>query len=350
MKAFAPVNIAWIKYMGKEEGRPTNASFSMTLEGVGTETEIRKLPSNGDAASPLEFEFSPEGYQPPEMGQSKAFRFLRNTGPFFELLQGLGLGPRVPEGRFLIETRNTVPAGTGIATSASGFAALTLAWIPHFLREGDFLRFRELLGGKQASRNPERTLLRGALARLAGLGSGSACRSLDGPFVEWRTEGSVFPFAGPAPDYVDFILILESEVKAVSSSEAHSRVRSSPLFPGRSQRAEARLDSVKGLLSSGDLSSLGPLILEEALDMHELFHTSQPAFRYFNRKSESLRDRFLKRTDLPSPNGALTFDAGANAHVFVPAEEAPLWAEWLEHELPGIVIVRAGSGKGAFYP
>jgi diphosphomevalonate decarboxylase len=349
MKAFAPVNIAWIKYMGKEEGRPTNASFSMTLDGVGTETEIRKLPSNGDATAALEFEFSSEGYQPPETGQAKAFRFLRNTGPFFELLQGLGLGPCVPEGRFLIETRNTVPAGTGIATSASGFAALTLAWIPHFLSEVDFLRFRELLGGKQASRNPERTLLRSALARIAGLGSGSACRSFDGPFVEWRTDGSVIPFESSTPDYVDFILILDSEVKAVSSSEAHSRVRSSPLFAGRPRRAEARLDFVKRHLSSGEFSALGPVILEEALDMHELFHTSQPAFRYFNHGSESLRDRFLDGAGLPSRNAALTFDAGANAHVFVPAVEAPLWESWFRREFPEVSFLRGASGRGARY-
>lgn len=345
MKAFAPVNIAWVKYMGKERGRPTNSSFSMTLSDAGTETEIRKLSARaslqGSLQAPFSFVFSKSGYIPPDTGQAKAFRFLSESAPFLEVLSSLGFHPRRPEGFFEIWTKNSVPAGTGIATSASGFAALTLAWIPHLLTDVEFARFRALFDSDDSAR--------ARIAALASRGSGSACRSFHGPFVEWGRDGLIRPFRDTSLRFVDFILILESGAKEVSSSEAHLRVLSSPLFAGRADRAEQRLLSVKSALASGEGAALCSVVLEEALDMHELFHTSEPPFRYFNQHSEAFLDRIRSGRGLPSGRAALTFDAGANAHLFVPEEEAGLWRVWIAREFPRVEILMNLSGKGAVY-
>jgi mevalonate pyrophosphate decarboxylase len=74
VSVFAPVNIAWIKYMGKENGLPTNASLSMTLEEAGTKTSMHHLDEEGS----LHFVWSPKGYVPPIAGQQKAEQFLKN--------------------------------------------------------------------------------------------------------------------------------------------------------------------------------------------------------------------------------------------------------------------------------
>jgi diphosphomevalonate decarboxylase len=341
MKAFAPVNIAWVKYMGKElnqnGARPTNSSFSMTLSEYGTETQIIRLQPSGS----LEFEFCEQGYLPPPNGQAKAFRFLQDFTPFMHLLQKWGFRSIAPSGRYRIETRNSVPAGTGIATSASGFAALTLAWIPHLMSAQEFAIFRSLFASDSG--------LRGDLARVSARGSGSACRSFHGPFVEWRSDGEVIPFSDVAGGWIDLILMLEEGPKSVSSSEAHTRVRSSPLFSGRADRAHERLLRVKEALALGRWDWISSSVLEEALDMHELFHTSVPPFRYFNRESEAWRDRVLSGKGLPSRHAALTFDAGANAHLFVPEAESEIWVSWLRSEFPGLVFLRSSAGKGAEY-
>jgi diphosphomevalonate decarboxylase len=329
---FAPVNIAWIKYMGKSRGLPTNASFSMTLADLGTTTGISLL----DPDAPLSITFEGSPYVPPETGQKKAERFLLDPVPFHKVLEDAGIPAQVTKGLYAIHTSNSVPAGTGIATSASGFAALTLAWFG--ILAGDHLsefRARYEADGEFRSR----------VARVSALGSGSACRSFHGPFVEWRANGDVVPFSGEIERFVDFVLILESGVKAVSSSEAHGRVLSSPRFAGRAERAGGRLESVKRALLSGDLPALSRIVIEESIDMHELFHTSVPPFRYQNAESETwIRRVREKDSGLPSQNAILTLDAGANVHVFVPEREEELWSRHFRGLDVSVRCSRAGEG------
>jgi diphosphomevalonate decarboxylase len=334
VKVFAPVNIAWIKYMGKSEGGPSNVSFSMTLKNTGTVTRIEKVSEEGA----LRFEFSESGYVPPPTGQAKAFSFLSDRSRFESALRNAGFEPRPTGGAFRITTRNHVPAGTGIATSASGFAALTLAWAA--ILSGDQEGFRK--------RYEEDRVFRKALAGVSATGSGSSCRSFGGPFVEWDPATGITEFdAGPA--YIDFILLLETGVKAVSSSEAHVRVRTSPEFTFRRSRTQDRLLRMKNLMKSGESLELARLVLEEAIEMHGLFHTSSPAFRYWNRESELWIDRISKGESggFPFPEVALTFDAGANAHLFVPSEDADRLEHYLREKHPSLRFIRDSAGEGA---
>jgi diphosphomevalonate decarboxylase len=334
---FAPVNIAWIKYMGKNGVLPTNSSFSMTLSGLGTTTAI----SLSDPDAPLSITFEGSPYVPPETGRKKAERFLLALSPFRALLEEAGIPVRVTRGCYSIHTWNSVPAGTGIATSASGFAALTLAW------------FGVLAGNRLSefrARYESDADFRSRVARVSALGSGSACRSFHGPFVEWKNSGEVVPFpsaeSGVVDRFVDFVLILESHSKQVSSSEAHGRVRSSPRFAGRPERAGHRLDLVKQALLARDGKALSRIVLEEAVDMHELFHTSVPPFRYQNPDSEEWIRRVRENDPgLPSQNAILTLDAGANVHVFVPAAEQRIWGRYFQGL--GVRFECSGAGEGA---
>ena len=302
VKVFAPVNIAWIKYMGKQAGKPSNASCSMTLSLSGTHTRMSRA---GDADSWV-FRFSDDGYVPPAVGLAKVSRFLSDLHPFQSVLEDFGFKIQVSPGVYEIRTRNTVPAGTGIATSASGFAALTLAWAG-VLCGRDLPRFRERFESDPA--------IRKELAAISARGSGSSCRSFGGPFVEWDPDSGITEW-NPGREFVDFILLLETGVKEVSSSEAHDRVRTSPRFPGRDERVRARLSQVRAGLSGSGGSDLPGVVLDEAIDMHELFHTSVPPFRYWNSESEAWIARIREgAADLPSRNAILTFDAGANAHL-----------------------------------
>ncbi len=333
VKVFAPVNIAWIKYMGKHAGKPSNPSLSMTLSKSGTHTRITRLAD----ADHLEFRFSDQGYVPPEVGRKKAFAFLSDIASFRSALEPFGFNVGVVSGVYWIQTRNTVPAGTGIATSASGFAALTLAWAGVLCGQ-DLLRFRECFES-----DPD---LRKALASVSAKGSGSSCRSFGGPFVEWDPDSGITEWS-PEKEYTDFILLLEPGEKVVSSSEAHERVRTSPRFSGRDERVRERLKRVREGLLGAEGKALPAVVLEEAIDMHELFHTSVPPFRYWNAESEAWMMR-IREGDmgLPSRNAILTFDAGANAHLFVPSEEAVLWEQYLTRVHPGLKTVRDFSGKG----
>ena len=165
VKVFAPVNIAWIKYMGKRDGRPTNSSFSMTLDGLGSETAIQKV---SDAAG-FEFTFEGSSYSPPLKGQERAIRFLNRLDVFDSVLNHYGFQRAVHSGFFSIHTSNNVPAGSGIATSASGFAALTLAWFGVLV--GD--RFQQWLNLYLSSSRSE------CIAQVL-LGFRKACRFLQG--------------------------------------------------------------------------------------------------------------------------------------------------------------------------
>jgi diphosphomevalonate decarboxylase len=336
VKVFAPVNIAWIKYMGKELGRPTNASLSMTLADVGTTTSMNVL----DEAGELHFVWSPKGYVPPVVGLQKAEAFLKNTKIWKEAIERLGYPFQFPNGIIEIETFNSVPAGTGVATSASGFAALTLTWLGLLLQKN---------AKDWQSRFESDPSVRARVAELASLGSGSACRSFDGPFVEWDPRSGTRKVEAGKFSYIDFILLLDEKTKAVSSSDAHALVVSSPRFSGRVGRAHARLAQVKEALKKDELNVLSKVVLEEALDMHELFHTSEPAFTYLNEASKVWIKRFqIQDLALPSSHAIATLDAGANLHVFVPESEEKKWQRFFSGQ-ENLKWIQSKAGNGARY-
>lgn len=311
-KATAPSNIALIKYMGKESGaanQAVNPSLSMTLSAFRTSVEIKKVGEKGsDCWEPL---------------PSSAPLREESTRRFVEFFTRLKREQEV-EGAFLLRSGNNFPSDAGLASSASSFAALTMA---------AFEAFSALKGRAQPSAEE--------LARISRTGSGSSCRSFFSPWCAWEGE-RVGPVACALPPLVDLVAVVDSAFKKVSSSEAHKRVPTSPLFQGRVARAEARMRDLKSALAGGAFQRVAEISWAELWDMHSLFHTSAPPFFYFAPATVSAlrwaEDCWEKKGRGP----ITTIDAGPNVHFLVPEAEKAAYRAELE-KLPGLKILESGA-------
>lgn len=335
--AFAPVNIAWIKYMGKNGHLPANSSLSLTLSTLGTFTYMR---TDGDGFEPgLSFDWHPEGYIPPPKGQEKVETFLRNEPMWKQLLTEFGFECHFPQEKILIHTRNNVPAGTGIATSASAFAALSLTWSAILAGPRQKEWMDQYLSGDAKMRR--------AMAMLSANGSGSSCRSFDGPWVEWNPEQGISVIDGGKIAWMDFIVLIEPGPKDIPSSDAHVRVQTSPHFKERPLRADRRLAELKSMIKKDAemLPEIKKLVFEEAMDMHDLFHTSEPPFTFITKLTEDI----MHSSQSQPFTCVTTIDAGANVHLFVSVEDAAACEQWIQKSYPHLKYLKDVTGYGAKY-
>ncbi len=318
----APANIAFIKYWGVREAAlclANNPSISMTLSHCVSTCTAETI----DAAEDEIWLAEPDGgFVAPKTAFSAPI--LRHL----DRLRGeLGIPPGTE--RLRIATRNNFPSAAGLASSASGFAALTLA-AASALGRG--------LSPREAS----------LLARRSG--SGSACRSVLGGYVEWSGETDEDSFARPlAPadhwDLRDIIAVVEIGEKSVSSREGHALAQTSPYYPRRLELIPDRLARVRRALEDRDLESLGSTIEEEAIDLHLIAMSSRPAIHYWSPGTiEVLRTvRELRQEGLAAWS---TMDAGANVHVICePDSEADL-VDRLESLASVGFVIRDGVGEG----
>jgi diphosphomevalonate decarboxylase len=334
--AAAPSNIALIKYMGKQEvagNVSTNASLSFTLDHLQTRVRVRF-----ESGHPAAFVWRPlkaSGFFEPLLSERGEARFLAHADRCLKFLSSgrNDLRPMANSNSLVVESANGFPSDCGLASSASSFAALTLA-------------VAMLAGEDTSSLN-----VRMKLAELSRQGSGSSCRSFFSPWAIWKLSGAV-PVEGlPEKSKIRHLaVIVDAEKKAVSSSEAHVRVASSLLFHGRVERAEERLRLVLDQLKkSGGESGVDAwnraahIVWAESWDMHALFESSEPPFGYFIPESvralNIIRDLAgemkLNVNDFREP--MVTMDAGPNVHVLL----------WNDHHTENVVSEikrRLGSG------
>ncbi len=374
-RAWAPSNIAYVKYMGKRPvpqaasaavaapfstigaNIPENPSLSMTLDRLRTYVEIdldgsapaRWVPELPHAAvGPREAAQAAGALAAavPALSEKGQARFIahlervRAALPRLFAPLGLELQDRGTQG-LVIRTANTFPAASGIASSASSFAALTLATAAAFARDMD--AFRRALADPSAR-------LRRALAEIARQGSGSSCRSLEGPFVVWEGERAEAVAArgpgGAQLKFAHFVVLADAGEKAVSSSDAHRLVKSSPLWAGRPERAAERVARVRAQLAQGDWSSLSRVVWSEMWEMHSLFHTAESPFSYF--VPDTVRvlralERELGRERPP----VVTLDAGPNIHVTVDARDRDEWGAYFTKNFPQLQVLEDKPGSGA---
>jgi diphosphomevalonate decarboxylase len=291
-QASAPSNIALIKYMGKTaDGSNTgvNPSLSLTLPHLLSHVEMTENTLGHDQWSSLD-------------GQLK----LSETGraKFLNHLQFLKKVYLVEDRFFTVRSKNDFPSDCGIASSASSFAALTKCADKAF----------SSISGKKMTLEQ--------LAALSRHGSGSSCRSFFEGFVEWDGEDGIRPLVLPKVSTYHQVYILSSQIKSVSSSQAHQRVGTSLLMKGRTARAVERLEKTKALLT-GDMqwNTLFEICWSEFWDMHALFETASPAFGYMTPQSLKLinevRDLWTSEGDGP----LVTMDAGPNVHLIWRSEQ-----------------------------
>jgi diphosphomevalonate decarboxylase len=343
--ARAPSNIALVKYMGKSsrpehagKNIPRNASLSMTLSNLCSFVELRTAAEKGVVWKSE----APEGArgEAPRLDENGAAKFLRHfercrlAAP--EIAEKLGLAldsesATVPGVE--IRSANTFPHAAGIASSASSFAALTLASFAFFSREPEMFR----------TRYRAEPGFRRALAALSREGSGSSCRSFEGPFVSWR-EDQTSTVPSKLPPLSDLVVVVSAGEKKVGSSEAHRRVLESQYWTGRPERANRRESELAHAIGQGDFATLSAIAEADFRDMHQLFETSNPPFSYFVDGTERVLE-FLENEDADS--FAVTMDAGPNVHVIVPQSGEEHWKKKLADAFPEYPILVDREGAGA---
>ncbi len=293
----APPNIAFIKYWGArdlEAALPVNASVSMTLERCRARTTVEHRPDGGSDRVELAAADGSLAPAPAALAEGVTRHLER-------LRAWAGVG-----GSFRVATRNNFPTGAGIASSAAGHAALAVA-------------VAACLG-----RRPESAEL-SVLARLGG--SGSAARSVVGGYVRWPAdeEDSEGPAVALAPathwPLCDLIAVVDAGEKKVSSRDGHRRAPSSPYFAARLERLPDRRRAVEEAIRERDLERLGPLVEEEAIDLHLIAMSSRPPIFYWH--PGTLEVLAAVRALRQAGTGAwITMDAGPNVHVLCePAAE-----------------------------
>lgn len=314
--------------MGKVQdptaNQSANSSLSWTLNHLNTRVRVRW--EDGHAVKHLWRQWSDAdqiGWHSPVLSEAGKQRYLRHADRCLARIgehQGANMRVRTgsaPNGTLVVESANGFPSDCGLASSASSFAALTLA-VAKLL---DF--------------DTESPSNRVWLANLSREGSGSSCRSLFSPWSIWNQEGAA-PVEGlPGRENIRHIaIIVDEKKKLVSSSEAHVRVTSSALFKGRIERAEERLrilvDSLKRSLSPTDGISAwnraANTVWAESWDMHALFETSNPPFGYFVPETVTVLNMLREVSDhaLKANNRMpiVTMDAGPNVHVLFWRDEA----------------------------
>lgn len=326
----APANIAWVKYWGKKGHQlPANPSLSLTLKESVTHTKLSATP-----ADELKVELLFEGSLGVAFGK-KIETYLAHLTKDLPLL-----------GRYhyKIESRNTFPHSSGIASSASSQAALAI------------------LIGRLLAKASSSELDMNAVGSLARLGSGSACRSLMGGFVSWG-ESEYLPGSSDlhATEVInvhndfkqtrDCILIVSSKEKEVSSRQGHSHMLAHPYAAARTQQANLHYQETLSALKVGDWQKAGEIMEADALALHALMMTGHPGFILLEPGSlEIIRLVRLFRQDSKVPV-YFTIDAGPNIHLIYPEEAHVKVEAFVRHELlrltekgTGVIWDRLGMG------
>jgi diphosphomevalonate decarboxylase len=284
IRASAPSNIALIKYMGKSDAArnlPANPSLSLTLQDFRSISNVESSPT-----SESRWEWVGEGLTEKERARALVHAARTEASARQEFAR-LGIPVAAPA-LHRLACVNDFPARAGVASSASSFASITLAAIGACDIEGIF-----------RDRYAKDESLRSWSAGLSREGSGSSCRSFGGPYVRWEGE-EIREIPSSLPPLIDLLLVVEDAAKEVSSSEAHRRCVTSPLFANRAARATERCALVERALAIGDHRSVAAAAWTEAWEMHSLFHTATPSFTYFRpRTLEALRWSYRSRGERP---------------------------------------------------
>ena len=327
----APSNIAFVKYWGKKGHQlPSNPSISLTLSHCQTQSELTFSPSDK-----LAVELFLDGEARPSFAV-KIQNFLEKLSVDLPLLKNT---------KVVIHTHNTFPHGTGIASSASGMAAVALCL-------ADYLYF--LKGNVRDEKFYE---LASFFARLA---SGSASRSVYGGMVSWgefagESEMSDL-FASPFEtheifnDLMDSVIIVSSEEKVVSSRAGHGRMSEHPYAEARFAEAHKNFKRTIDALRSGDWTTVGTVLENEALQLHAMMMTSPESYTLFKPDSIYLIEKIRQFRNQTGVEAYFTLDAGPNVHLLYLSRDEQQVKSFIETELRGhyelVIHDQRGSGPG----
>lgn len=321
----APSNIALVKYWGKKDLQiPENPSISFTLSNCYTETtlefkraqntaEVSESSDSSDFKQILSQKFLKtdiflDGKRKPEF-RKKIGEFMIRTAKLVSFLSDYDL---------VIKTHNSFPHSSGIASSASGMAALALC-----------------IMSMEKALNPSISdeLFYKKASFLARLGSGSAARSIQGEVVVWGEHkeikgshdwyGVEFPHSVHENfrNYQDTILLVDKGEKVVSSSVGHNLMHGHPFAQRRFEQANSNISKLSEILQKGDLKAFVNLVESEALTLHAMMMTSNPYFILMKPNTLKIIHKIWEYRARTDSDICFTLDAGANVHVLFPEKE-----------------------------
>ena len=293
--AKAHTNIALIKYWGKRQEElilPTNNSLSVTLDGLHTTTRAMFDETLEKDAFYLN-------------GEAVEGAAYNRVVKFLDLLRHMNGSPLL---HAEIHSENAVPTAAGFASSASGFAALAAA----------------------ASKALGMELDMPALSRLTRQGSGSACRSVYGGFVEWEKgeleDGTDSYAVQVAPenhwDLRIAAVVLTAKEKDVSSRVGMKRtVDTSIFYDGWLKGIPDDLKEIKTAIAEKNFEKLGSVSEANCLKMHATTLGATPPFTYWQDSTMAVMTTVqgLRKQGIPA---YFTIDAGPNVKVlYLPEHE-----------------------------
>ncbi len=282
-EAFAPSNIALVKYWGKSDlvlNKPTNDSLSISLDNLGAITNITLKSNKQNQTSKLCHD---KIYLNDDLVDTDSKFFIR-LNKFLDLFR--------PSSNyyFIVKTSLNIPMGCGVASSACGFAALTLALDKLFQWD----------------------LPKEKLSQIAQIGSGSAARSIFDGFVHWRTDSSIYKLEDSWPELRVGLCIITNKPKAIGSTEAMLRTQATvPEYKNWPDYAQSLINPTINSIKNKDFTRFGEISEQCAIKMHKLINSCTPAINYDLEKTCALKGKVKNLRE----NGLeiyFTQDAGPN--------------------------------------
>lgn len=306
VQVFAPSNIALCKYWGKRDTElnlPINSSLSVSLGHLGTHTTL-KLSESGQDIVILNN------------------KLLSISDPFSQkVIQFIDLFRRTQAIPLIIDTRNNIPTAAGLASSASGFAALTKAVDRFFSLGLDPL----------------------ILSAFARMGSGSASRSLYKGFVAWHMgiqddgmDSIASPILTSWPNLCVGLIKVSNAQKAVDSRTGMQRtVMTSQLYQSWPAQAAADFTMLQQVIAEGDFNQLGACAEKNAMSMHATMASAWPPLVYWLPESVTVMHKVwaLRNAGI---NVYFTMDAGPNLKLLFEDQDSAV----LKTEFPEMEIVK----------
>lgn len=321
----SPSNIALVKYWGKKEHQiPENPSISFTLDHCKTITTLSFTKRDLSTALKVTPEFSFEVF----LDGKKQDDFKPKIETFFTRIETYL--PFLRDYHFKIETSNTFPHSSGIASSASGMSVLALCLMSI---------------EKELSGNISQDYFNKKVSFLARLGSGSACRSIEGDLIVWGThkeiEGSSDVFGVKYPyevhqnfkNYQDTILLVDKGEKQVSSTVGHNLMHNHPFAIRRFEQAHENMSKLIDIFKNGDVDAFLKIVESEALTLHAMMMTSMPYFILMKPNTLEIINKIWVYRNETNSKVCFTLDAGANVHVLYPKSEKDSVLEFIKNEL-----------------
>lgn len=298
--ARSPVNIALIKYWGKANEQlvlPTTTSVSLTLTDLWTETTFE------------------EGHFSFELNNKPAD--LQETKRVKDVLK------HFRDDQVVIKSKNNFPTASGLASSASGFAALTVG-LNKFYAANYTLQ---------------------ELATLTRVGSGSSCRSLVDGFAIWHRNGTLESITNPFQNLMMIVVLISEDKKAISSREAMKITKeTAPTYASWTQASEEDFQNIRIAINEKQLDRVGQIMEMNSQRLHQVMKDSIPSIIYQQTSSIEVLN-LVKKARTKGLIGYTTMDAGPNVKILIQQHQLEDWKQLLKANISYRFLVSRIGGK-----